>query len=145
MRRCLSLVILLLCGACNLTTGAVGTPTPTGPQVEFVYPTHDTVVAEGSDVQIQLVGRDPDGAGIASIQLMIDGIDHQTGHPVEFTTVPVFTVEMNWLAQSVGFHVFSATAYREDGTASSTVTIRVQVAENRLLSETPMATEVFEP
>ena len=84
-----------------------------------------SVVVSGTDLQIQLLAQD--SQGIARIELSVDGQPHQTAAPVDSETVPVFTVDMNWLAEGIGFHSLQAVAYRADGSASDPVTINVNV------------------
>ncbi len=123
--RWLSLIaVLLLCG-CNLTTQPPLTPTPAIPVISFQFPANNVEVAEGTDLQIQLLAQDT--VGVARVQLSIDSQPHQEAKPVDSETVPVFTVDMNWLAQGVGLHPLEATAYRLDGTPSDPVTINVKV------------------
>jgi Bacterial Ig domain len=123
MRRTLLIGLLLLC-ACNLIAQQA-TPTPNVPTVAFVFPDNNVQIAEGTDLQIQLAAQD--ALGIARVELRVDGTLYQEGKPVESAAVPVFTVDMNWLAEGVGLHAFEAVAYRLDGTASSQALINVQV------------------
>lgn len=110
--------------ACTLIEQPTVPPFPT---VEFLYPLDNTTVLAGTDVQIQVLARDENGSGIARVELLVDDQLHQEGSPVERPSVLVFTVEMNWLAEGDGLHALTATAYREDGTASNPVTIRLSV------------------
>lgn len=123
MRRCLLIACLLLCG-CNLITQAA-TPTPAVPTIGFQFPVNNVSVVEGTDLQIGLLAQD--SVGIARVELLVDGQPHQEASPVEAEAVPVFTVEMNWLAEGVGLHALEATAYRLDGTASTPALINVDV------------------
>lgn len=131
MRRQLlviSLLVLLALCACNLAgPDVVLTPTPEIPSVEFQFPSNNVAVVSGTDLQIQLLAQD--SQGIARIELSVDGQPHQTAAPVDSETVPVFTVDMNWLAEGIGFHALQAVAYRLDGSASDPVTINVNVTE----------------
>ena len=122
---CFALTLFaLLLSACTLTEQST---TPSIPTVEFLYPLDNTTVLAGTDVQIQVLARDEDGAGIARVELLVDDQPHQQGTPVERPSVLVFTVEMNWLAEGEGLHALTATAYREDGTSSAPITIRLSV------------------
>jgi hypothetical protein len=120
----LLLIALLLLSACSLNTPA---PPPDVPHVEFLFPMEGVSVSAGTDLQIGLVATD--STGIARVELLIDDLPHQEARPAEATTVPVFTVDMNWLAQGSGVHVLTATAYRANGTASEPAIIRVNVVE----------------
>ena len=120
----LLLIALLLLSACSLNTPA---PPPDVPHVEFLFPMEGVSVSAGTDLQIGLVATD--STGIARVELLIDDLPHQEARPVEVPTVPVFTVDLNWLAQGAGVHVLTATAYRSNGTASEPAIIRVNVVE----------------
>ena len=76
-------------------------------------------------MQIQLLAQD--SVGIARVELRVDDQPHQDGKPVDAAAVPVFTVDMNWLAEGVGLHSLQATAFRLDGTASTPILINVNV------------------
>lgn len=121
------LAVCALC-ACNLVAGTLTpTPPPNVPTIQFQYPANDSTIPEGTDVQIQLVAQDMNGDGVARIELLVDDMPHQQGVPLISSAVPVFTVEMNWLAEGVGLHSMSAVAFRSDGTASAPTTIRLLV------------------
>lgn len=127
-RLILTTVLVLLLSSCNLASqDSVVTPTPAIPVVQFQFPSNNFSVASGTDLQIQLLAQDT--VGIASIQLNVDGQPHQTAAPVDSETVPVFTVDMNWLAEGIGLHSLEATAFRLDGTPSDPVLINVNVTE----------------
>lgn len=121
-------LVLCLLSACNLVAG---TPTPTAipdvPIVEFQYPVNDSSVVEGTDVQIQLLAQDALGEGVARVELLVDDQPHQEGTPVVSSAVPVFTVEMSWIAEGLGLHSMSAVAFRPDGTSGPPATIRILV------------------
>jgi hypothetical protein len=128
MRRLLillaALLVLALCG-CNLTSQPPPTPTSAVPVVSFQFPANNVSVAEGTDLQVGLLAED--AIGIARVELRVDDQPHQEAGPFEAETVPVFTVDMNWLAEGVGLHALQATAYRADGTASTPIIINVNV------------------
>ena len=129
MRRVLLSTLLTVClcmciTACNLVAQQA-TPTPAVPTVEFQFPTNNVSIGEGTDLQIQLLASDV--IGIARVELRVDDQLHQQAAPVESPSVPIFTVDMNWLAQGVGLHSLQATAYRLDGTASTPTLINVNV------------------
>jgi Bacterial Ig domain len=117
------LAMALMC-ACNLTTQPI-TPTPAIPTVSFEFPANNVSIVEGTDLQIQLLAEDV--IGIAHVELRVDDQAHQDGKPLEAASVPVFTVDMNWLAEGVGLHSLQATAFRLDGTASTPVLININV------------------
>ena len=134
-------LLLLLC-ACNLSTQTV-TPTPAIPTVSFQFPANNVSVAEGTDLQIQLLAQDT--IGIAHVELRVDDQVHQDGKPVEAAAVPIFTVDMNWLAEGVGLHSLQATAYRLDGSASTPVIINVNVTAAASTASTTQETQTPSP
>jgi hypothetical protein len=123
-----SIFLLCLLCACNLIAGTLTpTPPPNIPTIQFQYPANDSTVVQGMDVQIQLLAQDAIGDGVARVELLVDDQPLQEGIPLISSAVPVFTVEMNWLADGVGLHSLSAIAFRADGTASDPATIRILV------------------
>ncbi len=64
---------------------------------------------------------------MAKVELRVDDQPLQNASPVESDAVPLFTVEMNWLAEGVGLHILQATAFRLDGTPSNPALINVNV------------------
>jgi len=129
-RRALSLLaLILILSACNLQSGPpTPIPTPNIPTVRFQFPQNNSTVLEGVELDIDLIASDP-GPGVARVELLVDDQRHQEGKPEVSPQVPTFTVKMNWLAQGVGIHSFTAVAYRLDGTASVPVTILVEVVQ----------------
>lgn len=123
--RWLSLIAVLALCACNLLAGEPITPTVPIPIVSFQFPSNNVSIAEGTDLQVQLLAEDV--VGVARIELRVDGQPHQQASPVDSDSVPVFTVDMNWLAEGGGFHVLEATAFRLDGTQSRPALINVNV------------------
>jgi len=129
MRLAVSLVaaFAILLTGCNLQSGTpTPIPTPNIPSIEFQFPQNNSTVLEGLDLNIDLVATDP-GSGVARVELLVDDQPHQAGKPEISPEVPTFTVKMNWLAQGIGAHSFTAVAYRLDGTASAPQTIIVEV------------------
>ena len=119
-----------LLAGCNLTAGTLTpTPPPNIPTIQFQLPENGASIPEGTDLQIQLVAEDALGDGIARVELLVDDLPHQQGRPVISSAVPIFTVNMNWLARGVGLHSVSAVAYRSDGTPSDPAIIRVLVIQ----------------
>lgn len=115
------------------------TATPDRPTISFLYPTNNAQVFAGTDMTVELLAQDTT-AGIERIELFVDDIQgepHQTAAPVDAATVPVFRVEMNWLANGVGRHQLTARAYRLDGTASDEQTIIIEVIPRDNPNPTP--------
>ncbi len=128
MRLIRLIALMLVLAGCSLNSGdATPEPGSDRPTIQYLFPTDNTTVLEGTDVQIQLLARDETGAGVARVELNIDDLPHAVGQPVERESVAVFTVDMNWLAQGIGLHALSATSFRADGTPSEIVTIRLAV------------------
>lgn len=123
----MSLLLIILLSGCNLKSGTPTLiPTPNIPSVQFQFPTNNSTIIEGVDLDIDLLATDP-GSGVARVELLIDDQPHQEGKPEISPEVPTFTVKMNWLVQGTGTHSLTAVAYRLDGTASAPETIIVEV------------------
>ena len=138
MRQFVLILLLLLCG-CNLSNHEQFTPTPAIPTIQFQFPANNVSVTEGEDLQIQLLAQD--SVGISKVELQVDNQPVQVGKPVDKPVVPVFTVDMDWIAKGVGLHALQATAYRPDGTASDPTLINVNVTATSLQSTpTPSST-----
>jgi Bacterial Ig domain len=135
-----ALIAALLC-ACNLVNQPIS-PTPAIPTVSFQFPANNVSVAEGTDLQIQLLAQD--SVGVAHVELRVDDQAHEDAKPVEATAVPIFTVDMNWLAKGVGLHSLQATAFRLDGTASTPILINVNVTSAQKTQE-PEQTQTLSP
>lgn len=131
MRRLIGIVLLVLLAGCNLNAPeqtAVPIPTPNIPSVEFISPTEGDRVIEGFDMTIDVVGRDETpGAGVARIEVLLNGQLLQEAIPEDDNPQPVFRVETNWITEGIGKHVLSAIAYRRDGTPSDERFISVDV------------------
>lgn len=124
-RRTAALVVIALL---TLAACSINAPVPPDiPQVQFLFPMDGVSVTAGTDLQIGLVAQDAEG--VARIELLVDDVPHQEATPVDSPAVPLFTVDMNWLARGGGRHALTAIAYRADGTASDPAIIRVDVGE----------------
>ncbi|MBC8098654.1 MAG: hypothetical protein H7Y11_04375 [Armatimonadetes bacterium] len=126
-RLCWLLVLGGLAG-CNLmadTTTPTPPATPDVPQVAFNAPPNRVQVFDGVLMDLDIVAQDTT-AGIARVELYVDGELHTEGEP-EVPPTPLFRVSMNWYAQGVGFHTLTAVAYRPDDTPSQEATIVVEV------------------
>jgi hypothetical protein len=131
MRRLLVALIVTagIVAGCNLDNpDATPIPTPDLPTVEFIAPISGATVIEGADMTIDIVARDNNPiAGIARIELFLNGAPYREAEPDDDIPVPVFRVEMNWIADGLGFHAFTAVAYRADGQQSDLTDISVEV------------------
>jgi hypothetical protein len=123
------MLLLTVLSACNLSTSPPGTPTPdlNIPLVQITFPANDANVIEGTDLRIEIAASDEAGDGIARVELRVDDTLVNERGPDISSAVPVFTVNMNWLAQGLGRHAITAIAYRTDGVQSDETTIVVNV------------------
>ncbi len=137
MRAPLHSARLLLCllgcvmvfSACNLSAPAPPTPLPTAtsavPLVQILYPPHNQRVVEGIIFDIDILASDP-AAGIQRIELYVDEELLQSSE-TETQHQQSYRIATNWLAKGIGWHKFSAIAYRADGTASHPHIIALEV------------------
>ncbi len=131
LKNVLLMAMMLCMSACNLQVGTpTPPPTPDAPQIEFQAPSSAVLIAENTELDIELIARDV-GVGVAKIELLIDDLPYQEVSPTTSAAVPVFTVTMNWLAKGIGFHSMTAIAFRPDGTASPPVTIIIEVTSEQ--------------
>jgi hypothetical protein len=126
MRRSLIALVMLALAGCNLSANTPA-PTPPASRIEFVTPANNVIVPAGQEVIIELIAQDP--AGVARVQLLVDDLPHLEATPVAEPSVPVFVVDMNWLAEGVGRHGMTAVSYRANGSISATESIVVEVAD----------------
>jgi len=142
------LLFLLVLAGCNLSTEqfATLTPTPDLPSTEFLYPANEATVVEGAEIYVDILARD-NGVGVAKVEFRVDDALINERGPDISAAVNTFTVRMNWIAQGVGRHVFTATALRPDGTRSDPATILVNVLppDGDLSALTPVITPSFAP
>lgn len=146
--RKLLICILLVVSGCNLTNEPepTATATPPMPEIQFLFPANEATVVEGTDLDIELLASD-EGIGIARVEFLVDETLINERGPDISAAVPLFTVNMNWLAQGQGRHTLSAIAYRPDGTASDMETILVNVLppDGDLSALTPQPTASTAP
>ena len=127
IKKCALLLIVCagLIGACNLgraTPSPSPSPSPAIPQVQILSPPHNQKVIEGVIFDIEILASDP--AGIQRVELYVDEELLQTS---ESGSERDYRVTMNWFAKGIGWHKFSAIAYREDETPSHRHTIALEV------------------
>jgi hypothetical protein len=134
MRRCLIPLLALALAACNLAATEPA-PTLSPNRIEFITPSNNVQVAEGTELIIELVAHDP--IGVARVQLLVDDLPHLEAAPIDAPTVPVFVVDMNWLAEGEGRHGLTAVSYRADGSFSATESIIVVVEATAEATELP--------
>lgn len=125
----LLLTLLLVLGACNLSN-VPPTPTPTPPPLpttRFLFPDNESIVVEGTALDIDILASDDQGSGVVRVELLADDQLVKEGAPNGGQAVSPFRVQMNWLAQGIGRHTLTAIAYRADGTPSDPTTILVNI------------------
>lgn len=126
MCRSVTLIFLLvILAGCNLSNESEVFPTPDRPIVQFIAPENNTRVVEGFDLTLDLYAQD--SLGVARIELRVNGQKIRDLDYPNYLSGQQFRAETNWLAQGVGFHSFSAIAYRLDGTQSDEVFISIEV------------------
>ena len=120
--------LLIVLPACNLALGGVATPMPTPdlPRVQFLAPANNQQVIEGTDFDLDILAQD-ERAGIAKLELYVDGTLVNSVSPQDDLPVPAFRATMNWLAQGIGFHAIEAIAYRSDGTRGDSALLTLEV------------------
>jgi hypothetical protein len=123
----LSLLALGVLASCNLVREADAPTLAPVLNVRFESPANQTQVYEGQEIELLLVAEDASGPGVARVELRVDDRPHQEGAPEVSGAVPVFSVAMRWKATGQGLHSLTATAFREDGSASAPATILLQV------------------
>jgi len=127
MWRVMLIALLAATAACNLQVGTpTPFPTPDVPSIQFQAPANNDNFVEGTDLTIALMAQDA-GVGVARIELLVDDLPYRDASPETSGAVPIFTVNMNWLTEGVGYHSLTAIAYRPDGSASRPETIIIQV------------------
>ncbi|MDX1992218.1 MAG: hypothetical protein SF029_07505 [bacterium] len=123
------LFIVLVLAGCNLESARLElTPvsTPDLPRVEFLFPENNSAIYENIDMTLNVVAYD-ETAGVARIEILVDGEMLLEATPEDEQPVPIFNVETNWLAQGAARHVFTAIAYRADNTRSDEAVLIVEV------------------
>lgn len=120
---------LVVLSACNLSAPAPPTPLPSAtaaiPQVQILYPPHNQRVIEGVIFDIDILASDP-AAKIQRVELYVDEELLQSSES-ETGLQQSYRVTTNWLAKGLGWHKFSAIAYRVDGTVSHPHVIALEV------------------
>lgn len=120
---------LVVLSACNLSAPAPPTSLPSAtaaiPQVQILYPPHNQRVIEGVIFDIDILASDP-AAKIQRVELYVDEELLQSSES-ETGLQQSYRVTTNWLAKGLGWHKFSAIAYRADGTVSHPHVIALEV------------------
>lgn len=113
-------LVFLLTSACTLGSGG------DRPAVEIQSPADGTTVAVNAPVIISSIAADPNGPGVANIELFVDGESLQVD---ESPTGPqkVFDVAQIWTPDVEGRYELTIIAYREDETPSRPDTVEVEV------------------
>ncbi len=117
-------LISIVC-ACNLERiTPTPMPTPDLPRVEILRPAANQQVVAGADFDIDILAVDY-SYGIQRVELYVDGFLLNESEPSG--QLSEYLVTMNWFANGLGWHTFTALAYRADGTSSAQHEIRLQV------------------
>jgi hypothetical protein len=118
-------ILLMLISGCNLSQSAPP-PTPDLPTVYFVAPANNARVLENADLTVDIYAEDST-VGIARVEFRVNGVMVKDAGPANFGVSNQFRVQMNWLAQGIGLHIFSVVAFRPDGTPSDETFITIEV------------------
>ncbi len=130
------LVLALATVGCNLP----GTR-PSKPLVDIQSPAPGATVSAGEPLVISSVATDPDGPGVARVELFVDGesvrvIESPTG------ALDVFDVATTWTPEAEGELTVAMVAYRKDGTPSAPATLTLSVVGTATDSPRPVSPEV---
>ncbi len=107
--------------ACDLST--LGLAPAAKPQVVIQSPAPGTTFKEGDEVMVQSIATD--SAGIARVELLVDGATVQTDAP-PIPKQTSFTLIQKWVA-AAGAHTLSVRAYSASGASSDPVLLAVTV------------------
>ncbi|RMG77578.1 MAG: hypothetical protein D6711_01315 [Chloroflexi bacterium] len=118
-------LLMILSAGCNLNADSQVIPTFDRPIVQFIAPENNTRVVEGFDLTLDLYAQD--SIGVARIELRLNGQTFRDLDYPNYQSGQQFRAQTNWIAQGIGFHSFSAIAYRVDGTQSDEVFISIEV------------------
>ncbi|GAB4325403.1 MAG: hypothetical protein Kow00117_13110 [Phototrophicales bacterium] len=116
---------MILSAGCNLNADSQVIPTRDRPIVQFIAPENNTRVVEGFDLTLDLYAQD--SIGVARIELRLNGQTFRDLDYPNYQSGQQFRAQTNWIARGIGFHSFSAIAYRVDGTQSDEVFISIEV------------------
>jgi hypothetical protein len=120
-------VLCLIATACNATANVPGKPVSV-----ITAPPSNSKYEGGEEITINSSSADP--AGIARVELLVDGIVIQT-NPAASPQL-LFTAVHQWSA-TAGTHIISVRAVNIQGVASDPATISVQVAPAVSVPATP--------
>lgn len=121
----LLLCVVAVTSGCNLVRiTSTPLPTPDLPRVEILRPAANQQVIEGTDFDIDILAVDH-SKGIRRVELYVDDFLLNESETAAFQSE--YLVTMNWYASGLGWHTFTALAYRADGTSSTAYEIRLQV------------------
>lgn len=121
----LFLCVIASASSCNLEKiTPTPLPTPDLPRVEILRPAADQQVVEGTDFDIDILAVDY-SQGIQRVELYVDGFLLKDSETSDLQSE--YLVTMNWFANGLGWHTFTALSYRPDGASSAEHEIRLQV------------------
>ena len=118
-------VISAACTLARPTPTPIPAATPAIPQIQILSPPHNQQVIEGIIFDIDILATDP-AEGIARVELYLDEELLQSSKN-ESDNARQYRVAMNWFAKGIGWHKFTAIAYRVDGTAGHPHIIALEV------------------
>ena len=125
----LFLCVIAVASGCNLERiTPTPLPTPDLPRVEILRPAAEQQVVEGANFDIDILAVDY-SQGIQRVELYVDGFLHNDSETSDLQSE--YLVTMNWYASVLGWHTFTALAYRADGASSAEHEIRLQVIPGR--------------
>jgi cell division septation protein DedD len=126
--------------ACNVQFGGIA-PTPAREptsSVMFIAPANNSVIAEGSMIVFAVLAQDSE-AGVAQVDLLIDGllVESQTAPAPDGQ--PSFTARFDWLAGGLQGHLITAEALRADGSVIGEAGLAITVVAAAGLDATLIA------
>jgi hypothetical protein len=120
----------------SVAISACSSPVATHPMVTIEAPTEGAAVAAQEPLIIAAVAVDPEGPGIARVELFVNG---DSVRVVESPTGPrdVFDVALSWIPPEEGEATITVIAYRADDAPSNPATITVTVTGMTAAGSTP--------
>lgn len=127
LRRAVFALLLFSCVslACSVQLGnTFRSPVTPVSSVMFIAPANNSVVAEGSTVQLAVLAEDG-GGGVGKVEFLIDGVS--IGAQVASTPLERYTARHDWRATGAQGHLITAQVSRADGTPIGETSITITV------------------